>query len=171
MAKLIILNNEYDSITALKNVFDYVSDLSKSNGLVGAQNILLDSNIEQLTAVNRYFYDNTKKKVIHFIIAFAPYDCISPTDALFEGYRICALLPQYQIQFGVHQNTDDLHIHFAMNPISLYNGHKFYFDQKNLLDFISKLRGIFKPYEININYRFSDDPNDFSFSDQLTQSY
>ena len=151
MAKLKIIRNTYDTFDALKNVFAYVMVGAKSNGYIGAQNMLLSNISEQLNAANDYYYNTTRKKVIHFIIAFAPDDYISPADAFKEGYNICKLLPEYQITFSVHQNTDNLHMHFAMNPISLYNGHKFYFDNKNLYTFAAGIRKIFEPYDIKIS--------------------
>lgn len=163
MAIFKIIKNKYDTIAALNNVFRYVCDKSKSCSLIGAQNILIDSDIEELTAVNRYFRDNTQKKVIHFIIGFAFDEYISPEDAYIIGYDICALLPEYQIKFAVHQDTYNLHMHFAMNPISLYNGHKFCFTNENIYHFMNGLRNIFNPYEIKIKYVYSEASDEFIF--------
>ena len=167
MATLIIPKNSYDTFDALKNVFQYISNGIKSIGLVGAQNMLVNHSLEQAMAVNRYFYNKTEKKVIHFILSFAAHEYITPADAFREGYNICNLLPEYQIKFAVHQDTNNLHIHFAINPISLIDGHKFYFDYGNLYDFVKGLRKIFEPYEIKIEYRFSDNSNNFMLSEHL----
>ena len=156
MAKLIIFRNDYLSLEAMHNVFQYVGNSSKSCGLVGAQNMLIESSIEQVLATNKYFYNNTGKKVIHFVIAFAQEDYISTTDAFNVGYEVCSLLPEYQIKFGVHQDTNNLHIHFAMNPTNLINGHKFCFNNTNLFNFMGELREIFKSYEIKINFDFTN---------------
>lgn len=156
MAKFIIFKNDYDTLTAIQNVFGYVGNSSKSCGYVGAQNMLINNSTEQVNAVNKYFYNNTKKKVIHFVIAFAQEDYISTEEAFNTGYEVCALLPEYQIKFGVHQDTDNLHIHFAMNPTSLIDGHKFCFTNSNLFKFLRGLREIFKAYEIKINFDFSE---------------
>ncbi len=170
MANFMIIKKDYDTIDALKNVFEYISDKIKSDGLIGAQNMLVDYSFEQAMAVNRYFYNNTGKKVIHFILSFAIYDNIDPIDAFYEGYKACELLSEYQIKFAIHQNKDNLHIHFAMNPISINDGHKFYFDDSNLYKFITGLRKIFEPYGIKINYIPYDNSNDSMFSDQLNYS-
>lgn len=156
MAKLIIFINPYDTQEALNNVFNYVSDIEKSKGLTGAQNMLLNNTAEQIAAVNRFYHNNTKKKVLHFVISFSNDDLISPYEAFCEAQNICGILPEYQIKFSVHQNTDNLHIHFAMNPISLADGHKFYFNKTNLYRFINGIREIFMPYRIKCDYVFSD---------------
>lgn len=156
MANFVIVKNDYDTIDALRNVFEYISNEVKSEGLIGAQNMLLNNSFEQAMAVNRYFHNNTSKKVIHFILSFADYDTIDPTDAFYEGYKVCGLLSEYQIKFAIHQNTDNLHIHFAMNPININDGHKFYFDDRNLYKFITGLRKIFEPYGIKINLTNGD---------------
>ena len=164
MAKIIIKDNAYDTNEAIANVFNYVSNSAKSNGLIGAQNMLVNNSLEQIEAVNRYFYNNTKKKVIHFIIAFAPDDCIEPMAAYYAGYEICELLPAYQIKFCVHQNTNDLHMHFAMNPVSLIDGHKFYFNDRNRYSLLDGIRKILDYHGIKISYA-TDTSNDFTFSE------
>ena len=165
MANLKIIKNDYDTIDALRNVFNYISDKSKSDSLIGAQNMLVGYSFEQAMLVNEYFHNTTHKKVIHFILSFADTDIIDPTDAFYEGYKVCELLPDYQIKFAVHLNTANLHIHFAMNPINIKNGHKFCFNNGNLYKFIAGLRTNFEPYGIKINYLPYDNSNDFMLSD------
>ena len=168
MAVIIIPKNRYSDDNALKDVFNYVADYSKSIGLIGAQNMIVDYSVEQAIAVNQYFYNNTEKKVIHFIISFSLYEDIDPMDAFREGYRICALLPEYQIIFAVHQNTDYLHIHFTMNSVSLKDGHKYYFDYANLYSFADEVKNILAPYGVtNLKIEFSDKSNNIEPPEQL----
>lgn len=168
MAIIIIPKNSYSDDNALKYVFNYVADYSKSIDLIGAQNMLVDYSVEQAMAVNKYFYNNTEKKVIHFIISFALYEDIDPMDAFREGYRICALLPEYQIIFAVHQNTDYLHIHFAMNPVSLKDGHKYYFDYANLSSFVNGVKNILASYGVtSLKINYSDESNNIELPEQL----
>lgn len=166
MAQFIIFGGDYYTTNALHNVLNYVCDKNKTSSFIGAQNMIDNNSFEQAMIVNRYFYNNTKKAVIHFAVAFAPDEYISPQDAVNAGYMICALLPEYQIKFGVHQDTYNLHIHFAINPVSLVDGHKFYFDNSNLFEFIKGLRAVFKPYGFRIEYKYKL-ANNFSFSEQL----
>lgn len=167
MAMLVIINKKYDDFDALNNVLNYASNNEKTNGLVGTQNMLADNSFELIMAVIRYFHVTTQKTVLHFILTFADYEYINPNEVVYIGYRICGLLPEYQIKFGVHQNTDHLHIHFAMSSVSLVDGHKFYFDNHNLFEFLSGLRMLFKPYGINVDYAHSNSSNEFQFSEQL----
>lgn len=167
MAKLVILRGEYNTTETLRNVLNYVSDKSKARGYIGAQNMLVDNSFEQIMTVNRYFHSTTQKTVLHFILTFADYEYINPNEAAYIGYRICSLLPEYQIKFGVHQDTEHMHIHFAMSPTSLTDGHKFYFDNTNLYNFISGLRAILEPYEFNVNYTYADTRNESMFPEWL----
>lgn len=167
MAMLIIINKKYDTVDALNNVLKYASDSNKTNGYIGAQNMFVGNCFEQIMAVNRYFRSTTQKTVIHFILSFADYEYINPNEAVYIAYRICGLLPEYQIKFGVHQNTEHMHIHFAMNPTSLTDGHKFYFDNTNLYNFMSGLRAILEPYEFNVNYTYADTRNESMFPELL----
>ncbi len=156
MAILIIPKNPYDSDTALENVITYISDPAKTCGFVGAWNMLTEDCCKQTMAVNRYFDDRTSKNVIHFILSFSQDEYISFIDALYSAYDICKLLPEYQIAFGVHINTDNLHIHFAMNPISLIDGHKYYFSYPRLYSFLAGVRTIFESYGFPVSYEFTE---------------
>ena len=167
MAKLVILRGKYNTTETLRNVLNYVSDKSKARGYIGAQNMLVDNSFEHIMAVNRYFHSTTQKTVLHFILTFADYEYINPNEAVYIAYSICGLLPEYQIKFGVHQNTGHMHIHFAMSPTSLIDGHKFYFDNTNLFNFMNGLRAIFEPYGFNVNYTYSDTLNESMFPERL----
>ena len=68
MAKLIIFQNDYDTIDAFENVVEYILNKDKDS-YIGAQNLLLDHNpLQQFFAVKNYWNDSTKKKVLHFSI-------------------------------------------------------------------------------------------------------
>lgn len=105
MAYFIVFQNPYDTYEALKNLTQYISDMEKSRGYIGAQNMLVNYALEEILKVNQFFYNQTQKKVIHFLISFGEDEYISVYDLYWECYRVCALLPEYQILFSIHQNT------------------------------------------------------------------
>ena len=153
MAKLIIFQNDYDTIDALTNVMNYVLNKEKAS-YIGAQNLLLDHDpLQQIFVVRKYWNDSTKKKILHFIIAFDD-DFITMESLNEEAYNICSVFPEYQIAFAVHNSTGNLHLHMAIHPLNMATGRKLYFDNSTLFFFVQKLRDIFKKYDIRINYEF-----------------
>ena len=151
---LIIFRNDYDTYDALEKVLEYVDNTKKSE-YIGAQNILLHNPMEQARAVDKFFYNQTKKKVFHLALSFDEDDFISAYTLFEEGYNICALLPEYQIVFAVHQNTDYLHMHFAIIPINLITGRKLCFDNNTLYSFVQQIREIFKKYDIKVDVKWN----------------
>ena len=154
MAKLIIFQNDYDTIDALSNVMNYVLNKDKAS-YIGAQNLLPDHNpMQQIFAVRNYWNDNTKKKILHFVIAFDDEDFITMENLNREAYNICSIFPEFQIVFAIHNNTHILHLHMVIHPLNLATGKKLYFNHKTFFFFVQKLRDIFKKYDIRINYEF-----------------
>ena len=149
MANLIIFRNEYDKYEDLEHVINYVNNKKRAD-YIGGQNILLGDSIEQAMAVNNFFYNETKRKAFHFAISFDDDEVMIAQHLYEEGYNICALLPEYQIIFAIHQETGHIHMHFAINPISLCTGRKLCFDNTTFYGFVNGVREIFKQYDVKI---------------------
>ena len=61
-----------------------------------------------------------------FIISFDKKDHITPEEAQWIAEDVAKFYSsRYQICYGVHLNTDDLHIHFALNTVSFIDGKLF----------------------------------------------
>ena len=63
------------------------------------------------------------RQIRHFIVAFALDEFLTPQEAKAYGYQIARYYAdQYQIVFGLHYDTRNLHLHFAFNTVSYQNG-------------------------------------------------
>ena len=94
MANFVIFKNEYDSYEDLKNVLNYVDDQTRFGGYIGGQNILLGNPMEQAMAVNRFFYNETKRKAFHFTLAFEDDDLM-----IFESKDCWGNLGYFHLKF------------------------------------------------------------------------
>ena len=68
----------------------------------------------------------------HWIISFGARDLISPIQAYYiavEAARFYA--DRYQLVFAVHEDTDQVHVHFVMNQVSYVDGRKYSGTKKN----------------------------------------
>lgn len=148
MANLIIVNKNYTGSTALKNLTSYVLNPSRTLGFCGAQGVIIKNCINNMMTVNNYFRVHTGRQAQHFILSFSKNECVTKFDAMNLGYKICGILPNYQIVFGVHSNTDNLHLHFAMNPVSINDGHKFNFTYQNTYFLYDRVCEILSEYDI-----------------------
>ena len=152
MANLIISKNEYYTNTALENIVNYVLNESKSFGVIGGQGVLLNNPSQHMKTVKEY-YCQDGKQAQHFWLTFADNEYITPLDAYAIGYEVCNLFPEYQIVFALHQDTDHLHMHWAMNPVSIVTGRKFNFGFKESFELRTQLAKILADYDCCCNLR------------------
>lgn len=152
-----VRNAPYKKERDLRNVIAYTFGEHCKCGLYGAQGLLVgtaDSMCANIMAEKREFSKDSGRMAIHIIVSFDQYmmKYINPEVALRIGYDICAeCFPGFQIIFGVHDNTDNLHIHFVVNTVSYYTGMKF---SKSIYDFqkiIAEMERIVNAYK-PINY-------------------
>lgn len=126
-----MINKGYKRETDVRNVVAYAVGEHCQCGLFGAQGLLAgtaDSMFLSIMEEKREFSKDGGRMVLHIIVSFD--DCmkeyITPEVALRIGYDICtACFPGFQVVFGVHDNTEHLHIHFVVNTVSYYTGKKF----------------------------------------------
>ena len=151
MANIVIIKDPYLNYDALENVVNYVINENATHGVYGGYGVLLDNPYYYMDKVRTY-YRNTGKQVQHFVLSFDKWDNQICTYDIYEiGYRICALFSSYQSVFGFHQNTDNPHIHFAINPVRIHDGKKLNFTYEETFTFRKRIAEILEPYSIRCN--------------------
>ncbi len=84
--------------------------------------------IYQFNAVKNAFYKSQEnhRQVRHFILSFDEKDTVTPYEAYLIAHEVASYYSnQFQIVYGVHENTENLHIHFILNTVSYVDGHLF----------------------------------------------
>lgn len=128
----------YKEIKDLENLINYAVREEKCREAgYGAQGLLKGSPeemIQQMYDIKRSFSKMNGRQAKHFILSFSKdeEEFIGPQEAMAIGYMVSGYFPEYQIVFGVHTDTDNLHIHFVMNTVSFVTGLKY---NINLTDF------------------------------------
>lgn len=152
-----VRNDPYKKERDLRNVIAYTFGEHCKCGLYGAQGLLVDtadSMYANIMEEKREFTKDSGRMAIHIIVSFDQdmMKYISPEVALHIGYDICAeCFSGFQIIFGVHDNTDNLHIHFVVNTVSYYTGNKFsksIYDLQKINKEMERIVNAYKP----INY-------------------
>lgn len=130
MAIVEIMKNNYYSVTSIENLVKYVTDYNKTHGLIGAIGTNpneVDKMISQMMAV-KYAYgkSNGYRQARHIVVSFKENEVVSQEVVYDIAYDIARFYAdRYQICFGVHWNTDNLHIHFVQNTVSYVDGKLF----------------------------------------------
>ena len=108
----------------------------------------------QMIQVQKYYKKDSKRRMCHMIISF-------PKDYRFN--RICAIelaesiaqqfSNEYQIFFAIHNDTDNLHIHYAINSVSFQTGKKLHTSKselkeikQNILSLVNAIHKHYYPY-------------------------
>lgn len=66
------------------------------------------------------------RQVRHIIVSFDPEDHIGPFCASQIAFKIAEYYRnQFQVVYGVHKDTDSLHIHFIIHTVSYIDGRRY----------------------------------------------
>lgn len=156
MAIVKIVKNNYSSSNS--NFIDgidftmlsYITDWYKCKSrYVFGYNVLLASPkvmAEQFQIVRQIFNKETGRLIRHFIVSFSEYEPVDTVLAANLGLEIAKYYAdQYQIIFAVHEDTDNIHIHFILNTVSFIDGGKFNEGPAELRAFVDYLNRLHPP--------------------------
>ena len=135
MGKLIIKFSptHYSGDSDINNLIAYIA----GHGPKKEQNILyhnasgLSKNYrkapKQMIQVQRYFNKSSKRRVYHMIVSF-PRNYSYNERFIIETANSIAkkCFPYHQSFYAVHDATDNLHIHFAINAVNFKTGKKWH---------------------------------------------
>ena len=125
-----IVGKKYYCEDSIRNLIGYVTDENKTHKYIGAIGTNADEPekmIQQMEAVKEGFdKKHGYRQARHLIVSFENDEKITPDIAYFIAYDIaCYYSDRYQICFGVHLDTDNIHIHFIQNTVSYVDGKLF----------------------------------------------
>lgn len=78
--------------------------------------------VQQMQQVKNLWGKDHGRRVRHFILPFSRSELIGYGQAMRLGFEICRYYSDYQSVYGLHTDTDNLHLHFAFNTVSYKSG-------------------------------------------------
>ena len=142
----------YKSAKDLRNVVNYVMDPQKANYRamsIKGGNILNGCSkvipmpfchdpaaVSEMMLSNNHLYRKEHGHLIkHRIISFNQNEYVTPLAlAYFAGMLMDLYFAEgYLACYGVHMDTDNLHMHYAVNSISMKDGYRFYIREKEIV--------------------------------------
>lgn len=130
-------HGKYFDERAYHDVIQYEVRLGKAAFAGGAGVSSAKTAAQEMQAVARKFGKDKGKRIRHSILMFSKAESVTPEEANHYAQQIIQFYaPEFQIIYGVHTDTDDLHIHFAMNQISFVDGHRYEGKKKDYYDFM-----------------------------------
>lgn len=127
MALVKMIGEDYPDRKDLQNLVQYIIQPDKAvHGLVGGFGLLPageEEIIRQMETVKEVWHKTGGRQARHFVVSFAWGEHISEAEAWRLAYWIALYYAdRYQIVYAVHEDTENLHIHFVFNPVSFVDG-------------------------------------------------
>ncbi len=128
MAVIKVISKKYVKTESIEYLIRYATKSCKTNGCraIGVYPNDPEKMIEQIKEMKR-LYEKTDsiRQVRHIIISFSKreVDRITLNQIPFVAFDIAKFYGnRYQICYGVHYDTDDVHIHFIQNNVNYIDG-------------------------------------------------
>ena len=97
--------------------------IEKRLGLDENEREALEHIIRQMETVKEVWHKTEGRQARHFVVSFAWGERISEAEAWRLAYWIALYYAdRYQIVYAVHEDTENVHIHFVFNPVSFVDG-------------------------------------------------
>lgn len=125
----------YDSNKAIRNLLNYIVREKSSGECVkywGTRGLLKDikSAVKTIEIMQKYLKKDFGRRIHHFVISF-PAEIKEEQVVYIIAEAIADYLgAEYQLLYGVHTNTNNLHIHIAMNAVSYRSRLKWHVNAK-----------------------------------------
>ncbi len=125
--KCVNLGNNSDNPELIRNLIHYILKPSKQVRYWGGCNFLVTNEenvIQQFYVVRKIHHHEGDIQARHFVLSFASEsDDVNAYQAYRIAHEICVFFQnEYQVAFAVHENTENIHIHFVINTTNLLTG-------------------------------------------------
>lgn len=124
-------NKKYTNTPAIKNLIQYIVREKDTDAYVeywGTRGLVKDVNhaYKVIDRMQKYLKSNTGRRMYHIIISFTE-KIRDPKVAYIVAEAIADYLgKEHQLVYGVHLDTDNYHIHYAVNAVNYATGKKWH---------------------------------------------
>lgn len=144
MGKLIIKMNEnhYPQDKDIKRLIAYIDGEGRNGDeqkilYTGANGVKRDCReaAKQFIQVQRALGKTSGRRAYHMVVSFEE-NLVNP-DIVMQASKAIGeeIFQNYQVFFGIHASTDNLHTHFAINAVSYVDGNKWHTNKPELQEF------------------------------------
>lgn len=116
-------HKKYFDENSYHSVINYIFSHATSTG---GSTRSTETAADEMVYIANYFNKNKGKRLRHSMLSFSKEERVTPDIA--NNYALGIkeyYADEFQIVYAVHNNTDDVHIHFVMNQISFIDGHRY----------------------------------------------
>ena len=138
--KEIYKEDQYRDDSAIPNLIRYISRHDHAiSRYIGAVGVDLEHAADQMIWTSKHFNKNSGKRLRHFVLAFDGNHSEDLVTIFSIGERIAEkIAKRYQVAFAIHENTENLHIHFVLNAVSYIDGKRYRGTHEEYKDILKK---------------------------------
>ena len=138
-----IPKGDYKNKDAVSRVIDYICRLDNPEqvGGMGVFPLYVEDMVNQFLAVKRIYHKEEGKQVFHIFISFEKSLGFTVDEVMEMGYEIAAYWGyDRQVMFAVHDDTQNIHIHMAINTVAYTNGeYKAYYPIEDITEYVKPI--------------------------------
>lgn len=143
---------KYHDLDAREELARYIFNPQKMySGYCGGVGVTEDV-VGSMNEIASRFEKTKGVQLRHMILSFSPEEIDDPEIVNEIACHVAMFIGQeFQVVFAVHENTENLHVHFMQNHISYKDGHRYSGSKKeyyNLVNFLRKL--LWEEYRIRL---------------------
>ena len=137
-----IFNKHYSKDSDIQNLLAYIAGNGREKNkqkvaYTGAAGIKRkhEKAAMQIIKTQEAFGKNKKRRIYHMVVSFPEDE--KNIQFVKQAARAVAseIFRRYQVFYGVHTSTENLHIHFAINAVSYIDGKKWHMSKSELREF------------------------------------
>ena len=149
--RVINTNHKYYNIDAKEKAIDYILNPNKTkHGFVGGVAVSAVCPAESMMLVSEHFNKNDGVQLRHYVISFEHSEVRNPKIANDIAVKISAYIGQlYQVVFAIHEDEENLHIHFIVNTVSYIDGRRYGGTHQEFSEMMNYISNVLRSYRIN----------------------
>lgn len=153
MAMLKVLNGKgkYHDLGAREDVAHYICNpLKVESGFMGGIGVTEDI-VGSMDDIAVKFNKVKGVQLRHFVLSFLPDELDCPEDVFEVACEIASFISrEYQVVFAVHEDTENLHVHFMFHAVSYRDGHRYLGTKREYYDLLNYVNEILKFYKLKL---------------------
>ena len=135
---------KYTDELAYQQLLDYIMRSDKTpDHYIGGFAVHPQYAAEEMQLVSQAYHQDRGVRLRHWIISFEKDEIRDAWHANQFAQQVCWFYAErYQILYSVHEDAQNIHIHFVMNMISFQDGTRYTGKKKDYYDFLRYLNDI-----------------------------
>ena len=118
---------KYTDDNAISDLVEYICRRDHAvSRYIGAVGVELAHAADEMIWTSKHFNKYVKKRLRHFVLSFEGNHSEDLGLVYSIGEKVAEKIGKsYQVVFAVHENTENIHIHFIMNAVSYVDGKRY----------------------------------------------